>query len=143
MSGRLAVDTNAVIAYREGIVAVCGLMEGADTLFLPAIVLGELLYGAANSAQPQKNEQAVRKFLAQSVLIPIDETIAVRYATVRLELKKIGYPIPENDLWIAATCLELDIPLLTVDGHFDYVHGLQVINWMRDKRRLGTEPNTA
>jgi len=60
-----------------------------------------------------------------------------------LELKKIGYPIPENDLWIAATCLELDIPLLTVDGHFDYVHGLQVINWMRDKRRLGTEPNTA
>ena len=43
MSGRLAVDTNAVIAYREGIVAVCGLMEGADTLFLPAIVLGELL----------------------------------------------------------------------------------------------------
>lgn len=132
MSGKLAVDTNAVIAYREGIAAVCILIEGADTLFLPAVVLGELLYGAANSAQPQRNERAVRQFLAQSVLLPIDESIAIRYATVRLELKKIGHPIPENDVWIAATCLELDIPLLTVDRHFDHVPGLQTINWMRE-----------
>ena len=39
VSGRLAVDTNAVIAYRE----VCTLIEGADILFLPVVVLGELL----------------------------------------------------------------------------------------------------
>ena len=35
--------------------------------------------------------------MAQSVLASIDEAIAIRYATVRLELKKIGRPIPEND----------------------------------------------
>jgi len=64
------------------------LIEGADILFLPVVVLGELLYGALNSAKPQKNEQAVHKFLAQSVLVPIDEAIAIRYATVRLKLKK-------------------------------------------------------
>jgi len=127
--GRLAVDINAVIAYREGIVKVCTLMEEADSLFLPAIVLGELLYGAANSARPEKNEQAVRKFLVQSVFVPIDVAIAVRYANVRFGLKKMGRPIPENDIWIAATCLELDLPLLTMDGHFDYVHGLKVIKW--------------
>jgi len=28
---------------------------------------------------------------------------------------------------------ELGIPLLTVDGHFNYVKGLQVINWMKEK----------
>ena len=130
-SGRLAVDTNAVIAYREGILTVCALIESADILFLPVIVLGELLYGAINSAQPQKNEQAVRKFLTQSVLIPIDEAIAARYATVRLELKKTGHPIPENDIWVAAACLELGVPLLSRDSHFDYVRGLEVINWKR------------
>ena len=129
VSGNLAVDTNVVIAYREGIIAVCTRMEKADTLFLPVVVLGELLYGAVNSVQPQKNEQAVHQFLAQSIPLPIDESIAIRYATVRLELKKIGRPIPENDLWIATTCLELEIPLLTGDKHFDYVQGLQVINW--------------
>lgn len=132
---RLAVDTNAVIAYREGIDTVCALMEGADTIFLPAIVLGELLYGAVNSAQPQKNERAVRQFLTHSVLAPIDESIAFRYATVRLELKKTGHPIPENDLWIASTCLELDLPLLTMDEHFDYVQGLRVINWMGEESK--------
>ena len=129
MSGRLAVDTNAIIAYREGILTVCTLIEEADRLFLPVVVLGELLFGALNSAKPQKNEQAVHKFSAQSVVVPIDEAIAIRYATVRLELKKIGHPIPENDIWVAATCLELGVPLLSRDGHFDYIHGLEVINW--------------
>ncbi|MCL0088170.1 type II toxin-antitoxin system VapC family toxin [Dehalococcoidia bacterium] len=129
MGGRLAVDTNAVIAYREAILTVCTLIQEADTLFLPVIVLGELLYGAVNSVKPQKNEQAVHKFSAQSVLVPIDEAIAIRYATVRLELKRMGNPIPENDLWIGATRLELGVPLLTRDGHFDYIHGLEVINW--------------
>ena len=93
VSGRLAVDTNAVIAYREGIVTVCTLIERADILFLPVVVMGELLYGALNSAKPKKNEQAVHKFSAQSVLVPIDEAIAIRYATVRLKLKKMGHPI--------------------------------------------------
>ncbi|MCL5290647.1 MAG: PIN domain-containing protein [Firmicutes bacterium] len=87
-NGYLAVDTNAVIAYRQGIPEVCCLIESADTILLPVIVFGELLYGAANSTRPQENEQATRKFLAQSVLVAIDEIIATRYADVRLELKK-------------------------------------------------------
>ena len=128
-SGRLSVDTNAMIAYREGIPTVCTLIEEADLLFLPVVVLGELLYGALNSAKPQRNEQITHKFSAQSVLVPIDDAIAIHYATVRLQLKKIGRPIPENDIWVAATCLELGVPLLTRDGHFDHIHGLEVINW--------------
>lgn len=48
VSGRLAVDTNAVIAYRAGIPEVCSLVERADIILLPVIVLGELFYGAAN-----------------------------------------------------------------------------------------------
>ena len=128
-SGRLSVDTNAVIAYREGIPTVCAFVEGADLLFLPVVVLGKLLYGALNSAKPQKNEQITHKFSAQSIPVPIDDAIAIRYATVRLQLKKIGRPIPENDIWVAATCLELGVPLLTRDGHFDHIHDLEVINW--------------
>ncbi|MFQ6056260.1 MAG: type II toxin-antitoxin system VapC family toxin [Methanosarcinales archaeon] len=125
------LDTNAVIAYREGILEVCTLIEGAEMLFLPVIVLGELLYGALNSAQPEKNKQDIYKFLEYSVLVPIDEAIAVRYSTIRLSLKRTGNPIPENDLWIAAMAIEFDMPLLTRDTHFDYVQGLKVINWVR------------
>lgn len=137
VNGRLAVDTNAVIAYREGIHKVCTLIEKADVLFLPVIVIGELLYGAFNSAQFQKNEQAVHKFSAHSVIVPIDETIAARYAIVRLNLKKAGNPIPENDIWVAATCIELDVSLLSRDGHFNHIHGLKVINWEKSDNILG------
>lgn len=128
-NGRLAVDTNAVIAYREGIPEVCNLVEGAGTIILPVTVLGELLYGAVNSARPQENEQAVFKFLAQCVLIPVDQSIAVRYATVRSKLKKMGRPIPENDIWVAAACLEFEVPILSMDSHFAYVSDLEVVNW--------------
>ena len=132
VNGRLAVDTNAVISYREGIPEVRSLIEGADTIFLPVVVLGELLYGAINSARPEENKQAARKFLEQSVLIPADEGTAARYADIRLKLKKKGGPIPENDIWVGASCLEIDVTLLTSDGHFDNIPGLRVINWTRD-----------
>lgn len=130
-NGRLAVDTNAVIAYRAGVLEVCDLIEKADVILLPVTVLGELLYGAINSTRSQENEQAVRRFLAQCVLIPIDESIADRYAAVRLELKKAGYPIPENDIWIAATCLEFGVTLLSQDTHFEYVPNLLMANWTK------------
>lgn len=129
VSGRLAVDTNAVIAYREGIPEVCTLIDGADMLFLPVIVLGELLYGAFNSAKPKKNEQAVRKFTGHSITVPVDDAIATCYATVRSKLKKKGRPVPENDIWVAATCIELAVPLLSRDSHFNHIRGLKVVNW--------------
>jgi len=54
VSGRPAGDTHAAIVYREGIFRVCRLVEGAEAHFLPVVVLGKLLYGAANSAKRQR-----------------------------------------------------------------------------------------
>ena len=59
-------------------------------------------------------------------VVPPDDTVASRYARVRLKLKKSGNPIPENDIWIAAICLELDLPLISQDGHFTLVEGLNL-----------------
>ena len=60
-NGRLAVDTNAVIAYREGIPAICTIIDNKD-IFLPVIVLGELRYGAINSARPAQNEEMIKNY---------------------------------------------------------------------------------
>ena len=130
-NGRLAVDTNAVIAYREGISAVCNLINRADIIFLPSVVLGELMYGVFNSTKLEKNEKDITKFADNSVIIPIDEAVAIRYARVRSDLKKMGRPIPENYIWISAICLELNVPLMSEDGHFDNIRGLKVINWTK------------
>jgi tRNA(fMet)-specific endonuclease VapC len=128
-NGKIAVDTNAVIAYREAVFGVCTLIDRTDLLFLPAIVLGELLYGAINSTKPEKNEHDITIFANNSILMQVDESVAIRYAKVHHGLKKKGTPIPENDIWIAALCLEQDVPLLSNDGHFKYVQGLEVVGW--------------
>ena len=128
-NGRLAVDTNAVIAYREGINDVCKLIDEADVIILPVTVLGELLYGALNSGKTEYNEQIIKKFAAYSLVMQIDEAVATHYSKVRFNLKNNGTPIPENDIWIAAACLELKVPLLSRDAHFKHVEGLDVCGW--------------
>ena len=127
--GRLALDTNAVIAYREGISDVCKLVDEADVIILPVTVIGELLYGALNSTKTKNNEKFVHKFVEYSLVMQIDESVAARYARVRFTLKQQGTPIPENDIWIAAACLELKVSILSRDAHFKLVPGLNVISW--------------
>jgi len=46
------------------------------------------------------------------------------YARIRVRLREKGKPIPENDLWIAAACIEHRLPLAALDSHFDVVEGL-------------------
>ena len=128
-NGRLAVDTNAVIAYREGVDEVCALIDEADVIILPVTVLGELLYGALNSAKAEMNVKIIQEFAAYSLIMQVDEAVATCYAKVRSNLKKRGTPIPENDIWIAAACLELEVPLLSRDGHFKYIEELDVCEW--------------
>ena len=127
--GKLALDTNAVIAYREGISEVCKLVEEADVIILPVTVIGELLYGALNSTKTRNNEKFVHEFAGYSLVMQIDESVAARYAKVRFDLKRRGNPIPENDIWIAAACLNLKVPILSRDDHFKLVPGLNVISW--------------
>ena len=127
--GKLALDTNAVIAYREGISEVCKLIDDAEVILLPVTVIGELLYGALNSKKTRNNEKFVHKFVGYSLVMQIDESVAARYAVVRFDLKQRGNPIPENDIWIAAACLDLEVPLLSRDDHFNLVPGLHVISW--------------
>lgn len=127
--GKLALDTNAVIAYREGISEVCKLVEEADIIILPFTVIGELLYGALKSTKIRNNEKFVHEFAGYSRVMQIDESVAARYAKVRFDLKRRGNPIPKNDIWIAAACLNLKVPILSRDDHFKLVPGLNVISW--------------
>jgi tRNA(fMet)-specific endonuclease VapC len=49
------------------------------------------------------------------------------YARIRIALKQKGKPIPENDLWIAALCIERGSPLATSDEHFAAIDELTIV----------------
>jgi tRNA(fMet)-specific endonuclease VapC len=58
------------------------------------------------------------------------QVLVVDAATaIRRELKEAGFPIPENDLWIAALTRQHALPLLSDDAHFDRVAGIQRVSW--------------
>jgi tRNA(fMet)-specific endonuclease VapC len=48
-------------------------------------------------------------------------------ARARLQLQRKGRLIPENDVWIAALCLEAGVPLATSEAHFQEVEELEVL----------------
>ena len=48
------------------------------------------------------------------------------FGRVKDRLRRKGAPIPINDVWIAAQCMETGAVLLTCDAHFAEVDGLRV-----------------
>jgi tRNA(fMet)-specific endonuclease VapC len=103
---------------------------------LPVPVVGELRYGALDSRKAPENLGKVEGLLARCQILNVTAATADVYARLRLDLKQKGKPIPENDVWIAALCVEHQVPLAASDAHFDAVDGLK--RWKPEES--GSEP---
>jgi tRNA(fMet)-specific endonuclease VapC len=128
-SGRYLLDSNIVIALFESDAGVLARLELASEVFVPAIVIGELLFGAAESGRPAENAVKVERFEAASSVLPCNLEVAREYGRVKNVLRGKGRPIPENDIWIAATAACHRLVLVTRDRHFSSVEGLAVESW--------------
>lgn len=128
MVKRIALDTNIAIDLLNGNSATLAAIKKYDVVFLPVTVCGELLFGAKNSGLSKKNEKRYKQFIETCEVLDNNLLVASVYAEIRLELKKKGKPIPENDIWIAATCRVNKIPLLTRDNHFSHVPRLRMLS---------------
>ncbi|HBF13095.1 MAG TPA: VapC toxin family PIN domain ribonuclease [Deltaproteobacteria bacterium] len=120
---RLALDTNAYVAFCKGEKKTVLAVQGASALYLPFICMGELRTGFLGGKKSLENEKYLIRFLNSprvTVLYP-DEQTTHHYARIFVQLKKQGTPIPTNDLWISALVLQHDLPLLTFDRHFEHL----------------------
>ena len=125
----MILDTNALSAIADGDESVVKVVAGADVLAIPVIVLGEYRIGIAQSRHRANYEDWLREWIAAVTVVDIDEGTTHSYAEIALEVRKIGKPIPTNDLWIAALCRQHSLPLLSRDRHFDLVSGLRRLAW--------------
>ena len=101
---RVALDTNRYVDLCKGVGETVALLEEAETVMLPFVVLGELRAGFAHGRRQAENERVLRRFLLKDgvrVLFADDQTTH-HYASVFRQLRKQGTPIPTNDMWLAA-----------------------------------------
>lgn len=125
----MILDTNALSALLDGEKGIQGIVSSASRICLPVIVVGEYGYGIKRSVQRKYYEEWLDKNLDIFEILDIKVGTAKVYSKLKLNLKKNGTPIPENDVWISALCLERGLPILTRDKHFKVVLGLEVFDW--------------
>lgn len=120
---RIALDTNRYTDFAKGDQHVLQSLESARQVFVPLIVLAELRAGFLAGSRAKDNERALNLFLNSPgvhVLLP-DENTCHHYASLFLQLRRQGTPIPSNDLWIAALVIQHDLILCARDAHFDHI----------------------
>ena len=120
---RIALDTNRYRDLADGDPDVVAVLESADHVFLPFVVLAELRGGFAVGRRGRENERALQKFLAKPGIEALfaSEATTHSYAELYRQLRRQGTPIPTHDLWIAALVVEHDLTLFSRDRHFDHL----------------------
>lgn len=98
-------------------------------IFLPAIALGELYYGARKSGRPAANLEVIARLAMGTAVLACGPETARRSGELKAQLRAGGTPIPENDIWIAAVAREHDLTLVTRDSHVGVVAGLATVPW--------------
>lgn len=128
MIERLAIDSNAVIDWlRTGNQESLALRE-ALAIAIPLPVVGELYAGVYAARRHEANLVTLEAFLASHDILVPDMRTAHIYGQLRVRLQQIGAS-KRNDVWIAALCLQHDLPLLTNDRGFDSFPRLRVLHW--------------
>ncbi len=125
----MILDTNALSAAAESDPGIVAQIARADQVFLTVISLGEYRYGISRSRHHTRYEKWLSAFIDDTTVLSIENETTIYYAAISLELRRAGSPIPANDLWIAALCLQHSLPLISRDRHFDHVSGVTRISW--------------
>jgi tRNA(fMet)-specific endonuclease VapC len=126
MGGKFILDSNVIIDFFRGNNNLLQLLETSKSVYVPAIVLGELIFGAQNSLNTAKHLSQVDDFISKISILNIDASTAIFYGKIKFQLKKDGKPIPENDIWIAAIAVQYKTELVTNDKHFKNIKSLKI-----------------
>ena len=117
---RYCLDTSAYSHFKRGDPPVVDLVDAAEWVGLPSIVLGELWVGFLLGGRVDTNVDQLRAFLAHPVVheIVVDGDVGRIYGEIVVALREAGTPLPTNDIWVAAAAARAGATVLTYDRHF-------------------------
>ncbi len=102
-------------------------------------VLAELAYGVERSVSRDRNMQRLMKALASWKVWPFDNKAAFQYGRIAAELRRIGRPMQQIDIQIAAVAFALgNCTVVSGDSDLRAIPGLTVVDWTSEATGLGS-----
>ena len=130
---RYLLDTNIVIYVlkRRPVEVLSNFNANASRMAISAITLAELLHGAEKSSRVSENLAAIEDFCSRLKVLPSGPKAAQHYGVIRAALEKLGQPIGENDMHIAAHARSEGLVLVSNNmGEFARVPALESESWV-------------
>ena len=109
-------------------------IDTSDEVVISVVTRGEIRFGLSRlpeGARRRRLASEAETLLSHLPSIPVNDAIAEQYAMCKRDAERTGTPLADNDLWIAATAVELGAVLVTADSDFGNLRGLTLVDWTR------------
>lgn len=138
-SNALKKPTEKRSVEEKRVVQMINSLKSNTTLYMSEATLGELIFGAENSQRKEYNLKQIEIFKEAILPLAIDQEVWAIWGKMKAELRKVGKPIANMDLLIAATAKRHDLVLATNDSNLDNLDFLTEMciereNWAQDKK---------
>jgi tRNA(fMet)-specific endonuclease VapC len=95
-------------------------------LFISSVSLYELYMGATN----KEKETDVKNITEDLSVLPFTDTVAQKAAQIYHQLRLSNQMIEFRDIFIAATCIVNQLPIVTLNKkHFKRIDGLKILRY--------------
>ncbi|MGY3213678.1 type II toxin-antitoxin system VapC family toxin [Mucilaginibacter sp. HD30] len=123
----MVIDTNIFIDYlraKDKTATKLYQLSVSTELFISSISLYELYMGATTIDKEQHMKTLTEGF----TILPFTNHVAIKSAKIYQQLKAKNQMIEFRDIFIAATCIVNDLPIVTLNiKHFDRIAELRIM----------------
>ncbi len=133
---RFMLDTNIVSAFMHARSAELDRRisaSGKNELCMSAVSYGEIRYGLSMKPEAVRLAAAARVLFSMVDVLPWTAETAQSYGELRAEMRRGGVSLQPLDMLIAAQALEAGATLVSNDGAFRHVPGLEVVDWTAEE----------
>lgn len=124
---RALLDTSFFVATESG--RPLGQMDGVTETEVSVVTLAELTVGVLTADDDDRPARLATLSAVESTWdpLPVDAEVARQFARIVAALRAGGRRIPILDALVTATAIVEQIPVVTQDGDYEAIPGVEVI----------------
>jgi tRNA(fMet)-specific endonuclease VapC len=126
------LDTNICVHFLRGNFDLITKFReiGIENCAISEITFAELVFGAENSSNPEKNLELIEAFTNQLIILPIFNANHL-YAKEKARLRSKGKMISDFDLLIGCTAIEKGMTVVNENQkEFERITNIKIENWI-------------